>query len=388
MTEEHASDDRRKAHIYVRKETDPQETRVAATPETVKQYLRAGFLVTVQSGAGLEAACPDEAYQEAGATIDAGDALSKADIILAVAPPTPKEVASLQSGALWIGHLAPDLNLPTVKALANAQISSIAMELIPRISRAQSMDALSSQANLAGYKAVLVGAAHSPRLFPLMMTAAGTIRPANVVVLGAGVAGLQAIATARRLGAIVEVSDVRPAAKEQVESLGGKFIPLPDSLVAEGEGGYARAMTEAEAAEQREIVKTRLVKADLVVTTALVPGRPAPKLIDDDALKQMKRGAVIVDIAASRGGNTTRTEDGKDVQVDGVTIIGATNLARTMSVDASALYARNIKALLEIIAENGVLELNLEDEIVDGALLTHQGDVRHAPTKQLLQGGA
>jgi len=388
LTEEHASDDRRKAHIYVRKETDPQETRVAATPETVKQYLRAGFLVTVQSGAGLEAACPDEAYQEAGATIDAGDALSKADIILAVAPPTPKEVASLQSGALWIGHLAPDLNLPTVKALANAQISSIAMELIPRISRAQSMDALSSQANLAGYKAVLVGAAHSPRLFPLMMTAAGTIRPANVVVLGAGVAGLQAIATARRLGAIVEVSDVRPAAKEQVESLGGKFIPLPDSLVAEGEGGYARAMTEAEAAEQREIVKTRLVKADLVVTTALVPGRPAPKLIDDDALKQMKRGAVIVDIAASRGGNTTRTEDGKDVQVDGVTIIGATNLARTMSVDASALYARNIKALLEIIAENGVLELNLEDEIVDGALLTHQGDVRHAPTKQLLQGGA
>lgn len=388
MTEEHASDDRRKAHIYVRKENDPQETRVAATPETVKQYLRAGFSVTVQSGAGLEAACSDEAYQEAGATIDAGDALSKADIILAVAPPTPKEVASLQSGALWIGHLAPDLNLPTVKALADAKVSSIAMELIPRISRAQSMDALSSQANLAGYKAVLVGAAHSPRLFPLMMTAAGTIRPANVVVLGAGVAGLQAIATARRLGAIVEVSDVRPAAKEQVESLGGKFIPLPDSLVAEGEGGYARAMTEAEAAEQREIVKTRLVKADLVVTTALVPGRPAPKLIDDDALKQMKRGAVIVDIASSRGGNTTRTEDGKDVQVDGVTIIGATNVARTMSVDASALYARNIKALLDIIAENGVLELNLEDEIVDGALLTHQGDVRHAPTKQLLQGGA
>src|SRR5699024_1562418 len=217
------------------------------------------------------------------------------------------------------------------------------------------------------------------------MTAAGTIRPANVVVLGAGVAGLQAIATARRLGAIVEVSDVRPAAKEQVESLGGKFIPLPDSLVAEGEGGYARAMTEEEAAEQREIVKTRLLKADLVVTTALVPGRPAPKLIDDAALEQMKPGAVIVDIASSRGGNTTRTQDGNEIEVHGVSIIGATNLARTMSVDASALYARNIKALLEILAPDGVLELNLDDEIVDGALLTHPGEVRHAPTAQLLQ---
>lgn len=388
MTEEQSSDGRRAAHIYVRKETDTEETRVAATPETVKQYLRAGFSVTVQSDAGHHAASSDAAYKEAGANVDTGDALSKADIILAVAPPTPQEVAQIKPGALWIGHLAPDLNLPTVKALADAKISSIAMELIPRISRAQSMDALSSQANLAGYKAILVGAAKSPRLFPLMMTAAGTIRPANVVVLGAGVAGLQAIATARRLGAIVEVSDVRPAAKEQVESLGGKFIPLPESLVAEGEGGYARAMTEDEAAEQREIVKTRLVKADLVVTTALVPGRPAPKLIDDEALQAMKTGAVIVDIASSRGGNTTRTEDGKEVQVHGVTILGATNLARTMSVDASALYARNIKALLEIIAENGVLELNLDDEIVNGALLTHQGDVRHAATKQLLQGGA
>lgn len=388
MTEEQSSDNRPKAHIFVRKERDAQETRVAATPETIKNYVRAGFSVSVETGAGKHAGLFDPAYQEAGATIADAAAMARADIILSVAPPSPEDLANVPENALWIGHLAPDLHLPTVRALAERKISSIAMELIPRISRAQSMDALSSQANLAGYKAVLVGAAKSARLFPLMMTAAGTIRPANVVVLGAGVAGLQAIATARRLGAIVEVSDVRPAAKEQVESLGGKFIPLPDSLVAEGEGGYARAMTEEEAAEQREIVKTRLLKADLVVTTALVPGRPAPKLIDDDALEQMKPGAVIVDIASSRGGNTTRTQDGKEIEVHGVSIIGATNLARTMSVDASALYARNIKALLEILAPDGVLELNLDDEIVDGALLTHHGEVRHAPTAQLLQGGA
>lgn len=370
------------------KEEDADETRVAATPETVKHYVRAGFAVTIEAGAGTHAAISDAAYIEVGATIDDGSGLSRADIILAVAPPTPARAAKAKKDALWIGHMAPDQNLPTVKALANAEISTIAMELIPRISRAQSMDALSSQANLAGYKAVLVGAARSPRMFPLMMTAAGTIRPANVVVLGAGVAGLQAIATAKRLGAIVEVSDVRPAAKEQVESLGGKFIPLPDSLVAEGEGGYARAMTEDEAAEQRAIVKTRLVKADLVITTALVPGRPAPKLIDDDALAELKHGAVIVDIAASRGGNTTKTEDGKDVDINGVTIVGATNLARTMSVDASALYARNIKALIDAISTDATITLDLEDEIVDGALLTYQGEVRHAPTAELIKGGA
>lgn len=388
MSQEQSSDDRPTAHIYVLKEEDAEETRVAATPETIKHYLRAGFHVAIEAGAGRHAAISDEDYRAVGAEVDDGKGLANADIVLAVAPPSPARVAKAKQGALWIGHMAADQNLPTVKALADAKISTIAMELIPRISRAQSMDALSSQANLAGYKAVLVGAARSPRMFPLMMTAAGTIRPANVVVLGAGVAGLQAIATAKRLGAVVEVSDVRPAAKEQVESLGGKFIPLPESLVAEGEGGYARAMTEDEAAEQRAIVKTRLVKADVVITTALVPGRPAPKLIDDESLAAMKPGAVIVDIAASRGGNTTRTENGKDVVVDGVTIVGATNLARTMSVDASALYARNIKALIDAIASEATVALDLEDEVVDGALLTHQGEVRHAPTAKLINGGA
>lgn len=388
MSQEQSSDDRPTAHIYVLKEEDADETRVAATPETIKHYIRAGFHVVIEAGAGRHAAISDEDYRAVGAEVDEGKGLASADIVLAVAPPTPARAAKAKQGALWIGHMAPDQNLPTVKALADANVSTIAMELIPRISRAQSMDALSSQANLAGYKAVLVGASRSPRMFPLMMTAAGTIRPANVVVLGAGVAGLQAIATAKRLGAVVEVSDVRPAAKEQVESLGGKFIPLPESLVAEGEGGYARAMTEDEAAEQRAIVKTRLVKADVVITTALVPGRPAPKLIDDESLAAMKPGAVIVDIAASRGGNTTRTENGKDVVVDGVTIVGATNLARTMSVDASALYARNIKALIDAIAAEATVALDLEDEVVDGALLTHQGEVRHAPTAKLINGGA
>lgn len=376
-----------KATIFVLKESGV-ETRVAATPETVKAYVRKGFTVVVQQGAGIQAGFDDAAYVAVGASVDGEGGLRNAEIVLAVAPPPPAIAAQLKPGALWIGHLAPDLNLPLVKAFAEHRVQSIAMELIPRISRAQSMDALSSQANLAGYKAVLVGAAKSPRMFPLMMTAAGTIRPAQVVVLGAGVAGLQAIATAKRLGAIVEVSDVRPAAKEQVESLGGKFIPLPESLVAEGQGGYARAMTEEEAKEQRAIVKERLVKADLVITTALVPGRPAPKLIQDDALEAMKPGAVIVDIASSRGGNTSQTKDGQEHVVHGVTIIGATNLATSMSVDASALYARNVKALLETIAPDGTLALNLEDEIVDGALLTYDGIVRHAPTAQLLNGDA
>lgn len=376
-----------KATIFVLKESGV-ETRVAATPETVKAYVRKGFTVVVQQGAGIQAGFDDAAYVAVGASVDGEGGLRNAEIVLAVAPPPPAIAAQLKPGALWIGHLAPDLNLPLVKAFAEHRVQSIAMELIPRISRAQSMDALSSQANLAGYKAVLVGAAKSPRMFPLMMTAAGTIRPAQVVVLGAGVAGLQAIATAKRLGAIVEVSDVRPAAKEQVESLGGKFIPLPESLVAEGQGGYARAMTEEEAKEQRAIVKERLVKADLVITTALVPGRPAPKLIQDDALEAMKPGAVIVDIASSRGGNTSQTKDGQEHVVHGVTIIGATNLATSMSVDASALYARNVKALLETIAPDGTLALNLEDEIVDGALLTYDGIVRHAATAQLLNGDA
>lgn len=361
---------------------------MAATPETVKTYVRAGFDVAVEAGAGVLAAIADADFVAAGATLVDASALSSADILLGVSPPPSELVTHMKPGAIFASHIAPDQNLPLVQALQKQQISTVAMELIPRISRAQVMDSLSSQANLAGYKAVLVGAARSPRMFPLMMTAAGTIRPANVVILGAGVAGLQAIATAKRLGAIVEVSDVRPAVKEQVESLGGKFIPLPDSLTDEGSGGYARAMTDDEAAQQRAIVREKLVKADLVITTALVPGRPAPTLIDDETLNAMKSGAIIVDIAASRGGNTTRTRADEDVVYNGVTIIGASNLAATMSVDASALYARNLKALLDVIAPKGTIALDVNDEVVAGALLTHAGEIRHEPTARLLQGGA
>lgn len=375
--------------IFVLRERGVGETRVSATPETVKAYVRAGFEVEVEAGAGDRATFADDAYTAAGARIvTEGDsaARQRADIVLAVAPPELAVVETLRAGALLVTHMNADQNLPLVRALAAQRVDTIAMELIPRISRAQVMDALSSQANLAGYKAVLVGAARSARLFPLMMTAAGTIRPARVIVLGAGVAGLQAIATAKRLGALVEVSDVRPAAKEQVESLGGTFIPLPDSLRDEGQGGYARAMTEEEAQEQRAIVRERLILADLVITTALVPGRPAPKLIDDATLAAMKPGAVIVDIAASRGGNTTQTPPDGERQVGGLTIIGASQLAATMSVDASSLYARNLKALVELIAPEAQLALSLEDEIVQGALLIHDGEVRHAPTADRLKG--
>lgn len=375
--------------IFVLRERGVGETRVSATPETVKAYVRAGFEVEVEAGAGIGATFADDAYTAVGATIAAdgdGAARERADIVLAVAPPEIGVVETLRAGAVLITHMNPDQNLPLVQALAAKRVDTIAMELIPRISRAQVMDSLSSQANLAGYKAVLVGAARSARLFPLMMTAAGTIRPALVIVLGAGVAGLQAIATAKRLGALVEVSDVRPAAKEQVESLGGTFIPLPDSLRDEGQGGYARAMTEEEAKEQRAIVRERLVRADLVITTALVPGRPAPKLIDDETLAAMKPGAVIVDIAASRGGNTTQTPPEGEREVGGVTIIGASQLAATMSVDASSLYARNLKALVELIAPEAQLALPLDDEIVQGALLIHEGTVRHAPTADRLKG--
>lgn len=373
--------------IVVLRERFVGETRVAASPETVKNYVRAGFEVCVEAGAGQLATISDAEFEAAGASIVGEDAIATADLLLGVWPAPVELVAKMREGAILASHIHADQNLELVKALRDRKISTIAMELIPRISRAQVMDSLSSQANLAGYKAVLVGAAKSQRMFALMMTAAGTIRPANVVILGAGVAGLQAIATAKRLGAIVEVSDVRPASKEQVESLGGKFIPLPESLTAEGSGGYARQMTEEEQAQQRAIVREKLVKADLVITTALVPGRPAPKLIDEEAIQGMKPGAIIVDLASSRGGNTNHTPVDGEVVVNGVTIIGASQLARSMSVDASALYARNIKALLDLIGPKGELNLNLEDEIIAGALLTHQGEVRHEGTARLLQGG-
>ncbi|MEM8607926.1 MAG: Re/Si-specific NAD(P)(+) transhydrogenase subunit alpha [Myxococcota bacterium] len=374
--------------VFVPKEIADGETRVACTPETTKRYVKEGFDVHVESGAGLPAHFTDAHYQEAGAKVisddEAASAWGAADVVLRVAPLTPDEAGRLRAGALFIGFLSPHKNHDTIRALRDGKVNSVAMELIPRISRAQSMDALSSQASIAGYQAVLMAAATLDKYFPLLMTAAGTIQPAKVVIMGAGVAGLQAIATARRLGAVVEVSDIRPAVKEQVESLGGRFIDFPMDESGEGEGGYARELTPEQLQAQQAVVREKVVAADVVVTTALVPGRPAPRLITKDMVEEMREGAVIVDLAVEAGGNCELSKNNDTVTEAGVTIIGHPNLPATTPADASLLYSRNIQALILNMLEEGALKLDLEDEITDGALLTHDGQVRHAPTKEVL----
>ncbi len=379
-------------NVFVPKERQPGETRVACTPETVKRLVKEGLEVTVESGAGEASNFSDETYRATGATVanesEARTAASQADIVLKVAPPTAQEIGQLKQGALLIGFIAPYKNLDTVRALANRKVSCLAMELIPRISRAQSMDALSSQASIAGYKAVLLAGAQLDKYFPLLMTAAGTIQPAKIVVMGAGVAGLQAIATAKRLGAVVDVSDIRPAVKEQVESLGGRFIDFPMDESGEGEGGYAKELTPEQLEAQQAVVRQKVVAADAVITTALVPGRPAPRLITADMVQEMRPGAVIVDMAVEQGGNCELSKKDQTVVEHGVTIIGHANLPATVPADASLLYARNVQALLLPAIKEGELHLDLEDEVIAGALLTHAGEVRHAPTAQALgQGG-
>jgi len=373
--------------VFVPKERRPGETRVAVTPETVKKLAKRGLEVAVESGAGASSFFSDDTYRNAGATIiDGADAAgwAEADLVLTVTAPEPEQAARMKRGALLLGLLAPHHNGDLVNTLADGGISSIAMELVPRISRAQSMDALSSQASIAGYKAVLLAAHRLPRYFPLLMTAAGTIPPAKVVVMGAGVAGLQAVATARRLGAQVEVSDIRPEVQEQVESLGGKFIDLPMEESGSGEGGYAKEMTEDFLRRQREIVAQRLTGADVVICTALVPGKKAPTLVSEEMVAGMKDGALIVDLAVTQGGNCPLSEPDQDVVSGGVLILGPSNLAAEMPRDASTLYARNVLALLEGAVEDGELTLDLDDEVIDGALLTHDGNVRHAPTAEAL----
>lgn len=383
------------ANVFVAKECAPGETRVAATPETIKKLVKDGLSVTVESGLGAGAHISDKDYQEAGASVvtDAKTAWQQADMVLKVSPPTDSptvgghEADLLKAGAILVTHVFAHKELPLVKKLAEKKVSCLAMELVPRISRAQVMDSLSSQANIAGYKAVLLAAAKLDKYFPLLMTAAGTVQPARVVIMGAGVAGLQAIATARRLGAVVEVSDIRPAVKEQVESLGGKFIELPELEGGEGEGGYAKEVTKEFLEKQQAIVHKRVAAADVVITTAQVPGRPAPKLITEQMVKDMREGAVIVDLAADSGGNCVLTEKGQEVVKEGVVIIGRSDLPQSMPLDASALYSRNVYALIGLVNNKGELNLDLEDEIIAGALLTHDGAVRHEPTKALLAGG-
>jgi NAD(P) transhydrogenase subunit alpha len=374
--------------VFVPKEIADGETRVACTPETTKRYVKEGFEVVVESGAGRHAHFTDEQYREAGATVvadaEAEAAWSSADVVLRVYPITPEQAGRIKSGALLVGFMSQHKNLDSVRALRDNKVNTIAMELIPRISRAQSMDALSSQASIAGYQAVLMAATYLDKYFPLLMTAAGTIQPAKIVIMGAGVAGLQAIATARRLGAVVEVSDIRPAVKEQVESLGGRFIDFPMDESGEGEGGYARELTPEQLSAQQKVVREKVVAADAVITTALVPGRPAPKLITADMVREMREGAVIVDLAVEQGGNCELSKSGEMVVEEGVTIIGHPNMPAATPADASLLYSRNIQTLLLSLLKEGAVVLDLEDEIVDGALLTHDGVVRHGPTAEAL----
>jgi len=378
--------------VFVAKETRAAETRVAATPESVKHMCAAQLEVVVEAGAGASASIADAEYEKAGATLstDRAAALGTADVVLGVTAPEPGDVKRLKSGALVIALLAPHQNADGVKALIAAKASSIAMELVPRITRAQEMDVLSSQASIAGYKAVLLAAYRLGKYFPLLMTAAGTIKPARVVILGAGVAGLQAIATAKRLGAIVEVSDIRAAVKEQIESLGGKFIPLPETEErGEGEGGYARQMSAEFYDKQRAIVAHHLAACDVAICTALVPGKKAPILINREMVEGMKSGSLIVDLAVEQGGNCELSKAGEEVHHGGVLILGPVNLAAETPIDASALFSRNVWNLLRSIHKDGQIVLDAEnDEVVAGALLTHQGKITHEPTRQALEGGA
>jgi len=381
--------------VFVPKERRPGETRVAATPDTIKKLVKENIEVHVEAGAGEAASFIDAAYEAAGAklTKDLPGAWSTADVVLKISEAAQNddlgkhEADAMKEGAVLVGLMSPHRNVDMVKRLVQNKISTFAMELVPRITRAQSMDVLSSQANIAGYKAVLLGAANLPRYFPLLMTAAGTIQPARVVIMGAGVAGLQAIATAKRLGAVIEVSDIRPAVKEQVQSLGGKFIDLPNLESGEGQGGYAKEMSAEFIAKQQAVLKARIVLADVVITTALIPGRPAPKLVTADMVQGMKPGSVIVDLAVEQGGNCELSEAGKTVIKHGVRIIGESNLPATMPYDASTLFARNVNSLLMLFAKGGELKLDLNDEVIKGTLLTHAGQVMHAPTAQLVAGG-
>jgi NAD(P) transhydrogenase subunit alpha len=360
--------------VSVPKETGAGERRVAIVPEVVKRLGPKSIEVAVERGAGEGARIPDSAFEDAGATIVSGDEAWGGDVVAKVAPPSEQEIGRLKSGAVLIGFLAPLTQPQTVQALENAGIKAFAMESVPRITRAQSMDALSSQATVAGYRAALIAAENLTRFFPMLTTAAGTVKPARVLVLGAGVAGLQAIATCRRLGAQVQGYDVRAVVKEQIESLGAKFLELDLEADAEGEGGYAKALAEEQQKRQQEALADAVADIDAAISTALIPGKPAPLLLNDRAVQNMKPGSVIVDLAGEAGGNCELTEPGQTVTKHDVTIISPLNLPSTMPDHASQLYARNIQSVLELIVEEGELKLDWEDEIVKGAFVSGSPD--------------
>jgi NAD(P) transhydrogenase subunit alpha len=355
--------------VSVPKETAPGERRVALVPETVSKLTATGFEVRVEGGAGDAAGFRDAGYAEAGAQLVDAAALADTECVACVAGPSPELLAALQGGTIVIGFLQPLTDAEGIAALRDRGLVAFAMESIPRITRAQSMDALSSQATVAGYKAVLLAADRVPRLFPMLMTAAGTIAPVRALVIGAGVAGLQAIATARRLGAVVSSFDVRPAVKEQVESLGASFLDL-GVVGEETEGGYAKELTPEQQAAQQAALEARIPDFDVIVTTAAIPGRPAPRLIPRSAVERMRPGSVIVDLAAETGGNCEATSPGEVVEHGGVTVIGTTNLPSLMAYHASQLYSRNVASLLQHLAPSGELTLDWEDEITSGACVT------------------
>jgi NAD(P) transhydrogenase subunit alpha len=369
--------------IGVVRETTPGERRVALVPETVGRLAKSGNEIVVERGAGEASSFPDRMYTDAGATIsDAWDA----ELVVKVARPTDEEVARLRQGALLIAFLQPLTNHALVRELARRRVTALSMDAIPRITRAQPMDALSSQATVAGYKAVLLAAVARPKFFPMLTTAAGTIAPAKAFVIGAGVAGLQAIATARRLGAVVEAFDTRPVVKEQVQSLGAKFLEVDLGETGEGAGGYAKELSEEAHRKEVELLAKAVKENDIIITTAAIPGRPAPKLITADMVRSMKPGSVIVDLAAETGGNTELTQAGKVIDVDGVRIDGTTNIPSTMPYHASQMYSRNIQSLLGLlITKEGKLNLDMNDDVIKGTVITKDGEVVHEQTKKVLE---
>ncbi|NNE48036.1 MAG: Re/Si-specific NAD(P)(+) transhydrogenase subunit alpha [Rhodothermales bacterium] len=373
--------------VGIPKESVAGERRVSAVPELVQRFNRAGMDILLEKGAGDAACYADADFEEKGARIVSRAEALGADIVLKVQPPTPEEISGLKKGAVLIGFLSPLDHPKVAKALAAAGTSAFAMELVPRISRAQTMDALSAMGSIGGYRAVLLAAERLPKFFPLLTTAAGTVKPANVLVLGAGVAGLQAIATARRLGARVSAYDIRAEVKEQIESLGGRFVELEiETQDSDDTGGYAKALAEEKAKRQTELLEPHIAKADVVVTTALIPGRPAPVLITENAVKGMHAGSVIVDLAAANGGNCALTKAGETVVANGVTILGPTNLPAEMAVHGSEMYGRTLLALAGEMVKDGELSLDFEDEIIGGSCVCHAGDVVNERVKSLLAG--
>ena len=369
------------------KENIQGETRVAATPKTVKELIDNGLQLRVQSGSGDSSFHSDQEYQDIGAEItpDTSSTLKDADIVLKVSPITIDEVDLLNEGCIYISLLQTTKEIDLIKKLSEKKVTGFSMDLIPRTTLAQSMDALSSQANIAGYKSVIVGATHLAVYMPLLMTAAGTIAPAKVLIIGAGVAGLQAIATAHRLGAQVEAFDVRPEVKEQVESLGAKFVEVEsNNNEGVGEGGYAKETSEDYKKQQELKIKERTSKSDLVITTALIPGKPAPLLINKEMVEDMKKGSVIMDLASENGGNCELTKKDEIIDHNGVIIDGTSNFPATMSVHASQLYAKNISSFVNYMIKEGDLNLDLEDEIISGAMFTHKGKITHQPTHKMV----